>query len=221
MGLLRCASPKPSLRYGFDAPRFTRLALRAPSASLALSGLAEPALFVGPSSQAFPKSQKNRPQGPVLFVMAERVGFEPTIELPLCRISSAVLSTTQPPLRYQKRFSCPEAETRGRKRACTYSAPQRSASPFIIFMAFLFAPQVRAWIFYRERRPKCGDVMAKSASVSFRCQVSLKRRKMSTFLTKSVFGCFAKGLPDAMKAGTLCVVANNGCAFDGQERART
>ena len=31
--------------------------------------------------------------------MAERVGFEPTIESPLCRISSAVLSTTQPPLR--------------------------------------------------------------------------------------------------------------------------
>lgn len=31
--------------------------------------------------------------------MAERVGFEPTIRLPVCRISSAVLSTTQPPLR--------------------------------------------------------------------------------------------------------------------------
>ncbi len=30
--------------------------------------------------------------------MAEREGFEPSIELPLCRISSAVLSTTQPPL---------------------------------------------------------------------------------------------------------------------------
>ena len=30
--------------------------------------------------------------------VAERVGFEPTIESPLCRISSAVLSTTQPPL---------------------------------------------------------------------------------------------------------------------------
>ncbi len=31
-------------------------------------------------------------------LMAEREGFEPSIELPLCRISSAVLSTTQPPL---------------------------------------------------------------------------------------------------------------------------
>ena len=31
--------------------------------------------------------------------MAERVGFEPTMELPPRRISSAVLSTTQPPLR--------------------------------------------------------------------------------------------------------------------------
>ncbi len=31
--------------------------------------------------------------------MAEREGFEPPIGLHLCRISSAVLSTTQPPLR--------------------------------------------------------------------------------------------------------------------------
>ena len=31
--------------------------------------------------------------------LAERVGFEPTMELPPRRISSAVLSTTQPPLR--------------------------------------------------------------------------------------------------------------------------
>jgi hypothetical protein len=31
--------------------------------------------------------------------LAERVGFEPTVRLPVRRISSAVLSTTQPPLR--------------------------------------------------------------------------------------------------------------------------
>ena len=31
-------------------------------------------------------------------VVAEREGFEPPIGLHLCRISSAVLSTTQPPL---------------------------------------------------------------------------------------------------------------------------
>jgi hypothetical protein len=31
--------------------------------------------------------------------MAERAGFEPAIPLRVCRISSAVLSTTQPPLR--------------------------------------------------------------------------------------------------------------------------
>ena len=31
--------------------------------------------------------------------MAEGEGFEPPIRLPVCRISSAVLSTTQPPLR--------------------------------------------------------------------------------------------------------------------------
>jgi hypothetical protein len=31
--------------------------------------------------------------------LADRVGFEPTIRLPVCRISSAVLSTAQPPVR--------------------------------------------------------------------------------------------------------------------------
>ena len=36
-------------------------------------------------------------------IMAERVGFEPTIRSPVCRISSAVLSTTQPPLRFAGR----------------------------------------------------------------------------------------------------------------------
>ncbi|MEA3072263.1 MAG: hypothetical protein QOD29_3709 [Alphaproteobacteria bacterium] len=35
--------------------------------------------------------------------LAEREGFEPPIRLPVCRISSAVLSTTQPPLRKRRR----------------------------------------------------------------------------------------------------------------------
>src|SRR6478672_4199038 len=35
--------------------------------------------------------------------LAEREGFEPPIPLRVCRISSAVLSTTQPPLRSPKR----------------------------------------------------------------------------------------------------------------------
>ena len=34
--------------------------------------------------------------------VAERVGFEPTVRLPVRRISSAVLSTTQPPLRSRR-----------------------------------------------------------------------------------------------------------------------
>ena len=38
-----------------------------------------------------------------LAKMAERVGFEPTVRLPVRRISSAVLSTTQPPLRFEVR----------------------------------------------------------------------------------------------------------------------
>jgi hypothetical protein len=34
----------------------------------------------------------------ITYIVAEREGFEPPIRLPVCRISSAVLSTTQPPL---------------------------------------------------------------------------------------------------------------------------
>ena len=34
-------------------------------------------------------------------MMAERLGFEPRKELPLCRFSRPVLSTTQPSLREQ------------------------------------------------------------------------------------------------------------------------
>ena len=44
----------------------------------------------------------------ILFIrMAEREGFEPPIRLPVCRISSAVLSTTQPPLRGRRRRKHP------------------------------------------------------------------------------------------------------------------
>lgn len=39
-------------------------------------------------------------------IMAERVGFEPTIPLQVCRISSAVHSTTLPPLRMRERLRC-------------------------------------------------------------------------------------------------------------------
>ena len=38
--------------------------------------------------------------------MAERVGFEPTIPLQVCRISSAVHSTTLPPLSMRERLRC-------------------------------------------------------------------------------------------------------------------
>ena len=79
--------------------------------------------------------------------MAERVGFEPTIELPLCRISSAVLSTTQPPLRrgsLSKRFEyqgfefadgCFATARRGQE-ACSYSHFAGIASPICGLYAF-------------------------------------------------------------------------------------
>ena len=47
--------------------------------------------------------------------MAERVGFEPTVRLPVRRISSAVLSTTQPPLR--SRAHAGSETGSGRRRA--------------------------------------------------------------------------------------------------------
>ena len=54
--------------------------------------------------------------------MADREGFEPPIELPLCRISSAVLSTTQPPVRGACRML--------RKRAVGYTAGGPGTSVF-------------------------------------------------------------------------------------------
>lgn len=42
----------------------------------------------------------------LIIKMAERVGFEPTIPLQVCRISSAVHSTTLPPLRMRERLRC-------------------------------------------------------------------------------------------------------------------
>jgi hypothetical protein len=48
-----------------------------------------------------------RPWNVAERLLAEREGFEPPIRLPVCRISSAVLSTTQPPLRGRKRRKHP------------------------------------------------------------------------------------------------------------------
>jgi hypothetical protein len=50
--------------------------------------------------------------------LAEREGFEPPIRLPVRRISSAVLSTTQPPLRRVK-------TALGLRRVCSRAAPKR------------------------------------------------------------------------------------------------
>ena len=60
--------------------------------------------------------------------MAERVGFEPTIRLPVCRISSAVLSTTQPPLRFAgRRKLCAGCLLAGKCRACKGENPTISS----------------------------------------------------------------------------------------------
>ncbi len=62
---------------------------------LQLLDLLSAALALLPESAVTVFPERNR------GTMAERVGFEPTIPLQVCRISSAVHSTTLPPLRGQ------------------------------------------------------------------------------------------------------------------------
>jgi hypothetical protein len=45
------------------------------------------------------KNEKTPDNSGVLSIMAEGVGFEPTVELPLLLISSQMPLTTQPPFR--------------------------------------------------------------------------------------------------------------------------
>src|SRR6266508_1219012 len=74
------------------------------------AGKAKPACLTRGFSAALPgrdtRAGNNvlNPQGDRnLQRLAEREGFEPPIRLPVCRISSAVHSTTQPPLRGEQR----------------------------------------------------------------------------------------------------------------------
>ena len=64
--------------------------------------------------------------------MAEREGFEPPIGLHLCRISSAVHSTTLPPLQAPKRAACRPAvgaSSRRGRRARQGAGSQNSSLP--------------------------------------------------------------------------------------------
>jgi hypothetical protein len=49
--------------------------------------------------------------------LAERVGFEPTVRLPVHRISSAAHSTSLPPLREDARRGAPKGAWTGRRAA--------------------------------------------------------------------------------------------------------
>jgi hypothetical protein len=74
-----------------------------------------PILLIGATSQWLPHPVS----GLDTLKLAERVGFEPTIRLPVCRISSAVLSTAQPPLRGRRGASParrPLCNQRGKER---------------------------------------------------------------------------------------------------------
>ena len=64
-------------------------------ASAAVSAECQASGATRPVASAAPSERHQR----VRSKLAEREGFEPSIRLPVCRISSAVLSTTQPPLR--------------------------------------------------------------------------------------------------------------------------
>ena len=60
-----------------------------------------PAEHLGPADTFTHRSRENK-NGPIrgrFHVLAERVGFEPTVPLPVRLISSQVHSTTLPPLR--------------------------------------------------------------------------------------------------------------------------
>src|SRR5690606_29965817 len=58
-------------------------------------------------------------------IVAERVGFEPTMELPACRISSAVPSTTRPPLQGPAAFTIPAPGGVVKPALCYRSACER------------------------------------------------------------------------------------------------
>jgi hypothetical protein len=61
--------------------------------------------------------------------VAERGGFEPPIRLPVCRISSAVLSTTQPPLQAQGKLSWRPIWAAGRYHARSAATSARTRRP--------------------------------------------------------------------------------------------
>ena len=72
---------------------------RGTAASLRPAPTAPGCWLVEPAGSCTPCSpNKNAPQGGVCC-LAERAGFEPAIELPLCHLSRVVTSTTHPPLR--------------------------------------------------------------------------------------------------------------------------
>ena len=75
-------------------PRQTRTSARR---LLALGGFAEIVLHP-PLHRTGKKKARYRFDSALFFVLAERVGFEPTVVLPLRLISSQVHSTTLPPL---------------------------------------------------------------------------------------------------------------------------
>jgi hypothetical protein len=59
--------------------------------------------------------------------VAEREGFEPPIRLPVCRISSAVLSTTQPPLQVADIIYIPLASINAPNAIATEIATESSS----------------------------------------------------------------------------------------------
>ena len=65
----------------------------------------------------------------LVFDVAERGGFEPPIRLPVCRISSAVLSTTQPPLQAQGKLSWRPIWAAGRYHARSAATSARTRRP--------------------------------------------------------------------------------------------
>ena len=65
-----------------------------------------------------PRGGVERSETAASEIMAEREGFEPPIRLPVCRISSAVHSTTLPPLQVTEPLAFGSAGGRGQPHLC-------------------------------------------------------------------------------------------------------
>ncbi len=99
--------------------------------------------------------------------LAEREGFEPPIRLPVCRISSAVLSTTQPPLQAFRNSGDPASRRGWLMPVCRRFAVRRSQAR--LSMAFGRAASITAVAGARPLRAAHGQMPARNGCLPSWC----------------------------------------------------